>query len=122
VFKKKIRIVIGGTRIVLLAGKYAIKFPKLFTLRPLKSALNSFDERIKEKKEKNINYYAVAKNIVAASLTCFLSGLVSNIRENSRWRESESELLAPTYFTFLGLINVQVRVERVLPHEDSLAK
>jgi hypothetical protein len=87
----------GKTRVVIIAGGIAVKFPRFSPRYALKSSLYYFG-----KGTKHIIHFLKwrLKGI-------FLEGVICNFREFLFYRSCRMPILSPTYFSLFGLINFQ---------------
>lgn len=118
VFHKKYRVVVGGTRIVILYQSYAIKIARFKLFSPF---LRIAQYYLKPKEQNNdatianaLHSRTLIQNAIELLRTMFLYGVQANVREWSRWRETRSTELVPTLFS-IGIVNIQRRAQQARP-------
>lgn len=94
----------GTTRFVILIGPIAIKFAKIHVLRSIYrlfcySATGVASERLQKH----------AQNPFIAGLKYFFDSLITNWNEWMVWTASPECFMAPTFFSFFGIVNIQKR-------------
>lgn len=87
----------GKTRIVIIAGEIAVKFPRFSPKKALKSSLYYFERGTKH----IIRFLKWRLKII------FLEGIICNFREFLFYRSCKMPILSPTYFSLFGLMNFQ---------------
>jgi len=91
------RIEKGKTRVAIIAGEIAIKFPRIYALEIFKCFFWYLREG-----------YADVKYFLGHEIKFMLwRGIVCNFREFLFYRTYRLSILAPTYFSLFGLINIQ---------------
>jgi hypothetical protein len=103
----------GSTRWVFLIGPYAFKIARL---RPLWWPFRLIQRIFQKAVARRLSRFHGNPGIACAK---YLSaGFLANGTERRLWEESRDSRLAPTLFSFLGILNIQPRGEAV--SEDSL--
>lgn len=100
----------GTTRFVILLPGIVIKFSKCDWLRIIVRAFQIICAR---KAQSHIKKY---HGNIRGAASFIVRGPRSNLRERIFWKEFGSHLVAPTYASFFGLVNIQARCERM--HDD----
>ena len=111
------KIEYGSTRVVLLLGKFVLKFPILS--RPdwpavhfiLKMGLYRYILR-----NKNFAPHLLTFNFFdsfTASISPLTEGVHSNWLEFYYYLKTRNKLLVPTYFSFFGLLNIQKQIVKI---------
>jgi hypothetical protein len=96
----------GATRWVILTDRYAIKIARIRPLRPFIRLFEHFSRgQVGEKLQ------AFDANPFIAGMKYLLAGVVANRLERIYYKKYGGELLMPTVFTFLWIVNVQPRGE-----------
>lgn len=94
------KLSVGSTRIVFLAGNYAFKFPRLLhCIFGIVLNLASFFKHWK--------WYYISESYVRP-WTWLRKGLNQNQSEYRCWKSCKASFLAPTYFS-IGIVNIQKR-------------
>ncbi|MFA6436817.1 MAG: hypothetical protein WC242_01710 [Candidatus Paceibacterota bacterium] len=97
------KIVNGGTRIVILIGPFAIKIAKMdFSIRRLGFIYKYLRGRIKPNEKRVLNVWIVLGDLIA--------GIFENWSERKNWKKNKASFMAPTYFS-LGIVNLQKRIK-----------
>ena len=94
----------GATRYVILTEKYAIKIARFPALRLVLRGFYLLSKGKALQRPREV-YGSVTVGIVKY----FLCGVLVNIDECQLWQELRNKSLAPTLFSILGLVNVQIR-------------
>lgn len=98
----------GSTRWVILTNKYAIKIARFRPIRPiLQLCKHLVHKEVSEKLRK------FDSNLVRGGFKYLTAGIQANRAEWKIYSLYGSDILAPTIWTFYGLINIQVRGEKV---------
>ncbi len=92
------KIKFGTRRVTILNSSLAIKLPKI--LRPF-HLLNLI---VKHCRNRNFKFLLIDVEFV---IGIFLDGVRENWNEFKCWKELQVNFLVPTYFSLLGLINIQ---------------
>lgn len=87
----------GKTRVVIIAGGIAVKFPRFSPRYALKSFLYYFERGTKP----------ILHFLKWRMKKLFLEGVICNFREFLFYRRCKIPILSPTYFSLFGLINFQ---------------
>jgi hypothetical protein len=98
----------GTTRVVFFCGNFAIKFLRF---RPFR-IINRF---LHWRKRGAIveQLVSIDPSIPVAAVKYITGGLRGNLEERRFYKEHPELPLAPTLFTFLGLVNIQRRGEKI---------
>lgn len=93
----------GETRVVIVAGRYAIKIARIRPLRPiLRIVLHLFGKKVKQE------LLTFDKKMAKGCIRYVIPGIFANRAEALHSAKySESGLIAPTIFSFLWLVNIQ---------------
>ena len=94
------RIEKGTTRIVIILGNLAIKIAKIQPIEAFRIALIWKGVQFWKQLIKNYRYPLTMQHFL-------MIGIVNNWQEFTFYRKHYSKFLVPTYFSLLGLINVQ---------------
>jgi hypothetical protein len=97
----------GKTRLVIIAGKTAIKFPRFSPRYTLKSFIYYLEN----------GWGYILHFLKRRVRKIFLEGIICNFREFLFYRNYPMQILAPTYFSLFGLINFQ-RADKTLEMEN----
>ncbi len=108
------RFAFGGSRFVVLIGPYAIKFARLRLIRAAYRLLFHLLHRQAFAKLRSFG-----TTVTHGGVRYLLSGVIANRHEFRLWRQSPQTYLVPTLFSFFGLVNIQVRGERISEAELS---
>lgn len=106
----------GSTRFVILIGGIVIKIARLRPIWPFYRFIH-----YKRRKVVRSRLRRHHDDLRLAVIRYFLSGIIANLNEYRFWTEQPCFPLAPTIFTFLGLINIQTRGEIVTPEEIKMS-
>ena len=105
----------GATRFVVLVGKVALKFPRV---RPLHSLLRLFCHMRNKEVSKKLQSHG--QTPIVGGLRYVFGGIVANWNEHRVWKNFAYDILAPTWFSLFGLVNVQRRGTEVDQQELDL--
>ncbi len=95
----------GATRFVILTERYAIKFARVPIIRPVKRLFRMENKGFRER------LVVTHVNPYWAVVIYFCYGIIANYQEWRLWKKYPQCDLVPTIFTFLWVVNVQVRGE-----------
>ena len=126
-FKRKLRIVVGGTRIVILYKSKVYKIARLRVCKPLvKCILYSISLTGIVINEPSVNRALMSntkmQNLHKLIKWVFYLGIEANLNEWRRWNDTHSEELVPTLYCFFGVLNVQMRAEQARELNGSLVQ
>jgi len=96
----------GCTRWVFLTKRYAIKVARFRIIRPFIRLVS-----LVKKHEATETLELYDASLIKAVLKYVGAGILANRNERRLYKKYGGEFLAPTLFTFLWLINIQVRGE-----------
>jgi len=103
---------VGKTRIVILTNLYAIKIARFSPARPFirLAELVLRGGGVRE----NVVRHSPNKDFFKGAINYLFYGVVANLREYRMYKTyAHTGFLAPTVFTFFGLVNIQIRGEAV---------
>lgn len=106
------RFAYGATRWVILTPRYAIKFARVRPLRPILQLVRHF---VKGEVKQRLQQFDA--NPIKGGMKYLAAGIRANLTERRIYRDHQSDILAPTLWTFFGLVNLQVRGEQVSTQE-----
>lgn len=100
------KIVWGTKRVVIVLEKFAIKIARIRIVPAFKCAVSWLQYGRFWKSMFKYNY-----EVYGTVHIYLLKGLIENWHEYKIYRETRSSFLVPTYFSLLGLVNIQKRGE-----------
>lgn len=107
-----VRFALGCTRFVILTRRFAIKIARPRLIRPL---LQLWRHTVSGEVRTKLQRFD--HNPMLGGLKYVTAGIQANLAEWKIYTDHASDILAPTLWTFYGIVNVQVRGEAVAQHE-----
>lgn len=110
-----IRFAYGGSRWIVLTDRFAFKIARF---RPFYCLRRFFEHRASGTSGAQLASYHQNRWLGGIKYVCL--GIVANLTESRLYRECPDLRIAPTLFSLLGLINIQLRGEPVEDKDMSL--
>lgn len=115
----------GSTRVVLLLGWFVLKFP-IFA-KPdwlavrfiFKMGLNKYVLKNKNFEPHLYETFSFFESIVTV-ISPLTDGVFSNWLEFYYYLKTRNDFLTPTYFSFLGLVNIQKQIVKIKVRDEGL--
>lgn len=102
------RLRCGHTRLVLLTNRYAIKIARI---RPCRIVQRFFELYRQKRVSEKLHSYS--RNRAVGAMRYVFAGFICNLQERRLYEKYPALPLAPTWWTFVGLINIQQRADPV---------
>jgi hypothetical protein len=106
------QITCGATRWVILIGPWAVKIARI---RPVQAFKRLGQYLLRGEVSNKLRKYGPRP--LAGGFNYFFAGVLCNRLEYWLWKQRPQSFMAPTYFSFLGLVNIQARGLPVTPWE-----
>ena len=107
----------GTTRMVIVYKSIAIKIPRIRIIKILRDLRSIIRRKHYDRLRNYFSYPVYVKSLPGFKNNAF-NGIVSNWNEFLFWRKTKNKFCEPTYFSLIGLINVQ----RASPSIDEYSK